>query len=115
MAIAAVVGSLYTCPMHPEVRQDHPGACPKCGMPLEPVVPTLAEGENPELQDFRRRFAWTLPLTIIITALAMAGEHMQRSDTGTRGWIELVLSLPIVLWAARPFFERAVQIASATR
>ncbi len=95
--------------MHPEVRQDHPGACPKCGMPLEPVVPTLAEGENPELQDFRRRFAWTLPLTIIITALAMAGEHMQKFDTGMRGWIELVLSLPIVFWAGRPFFERAAQ------
>jgi P-type Cu+ transporter len=107
--IAAVVGTVYTCPMHPDVRKDQPGACPKCGMTLEPLVPTVAETENPELRDFRRRFAWTLPLTIVITALAMAGEHLQSFDLGKRGWLELVLSLPIVLWAGRPFFERAVQ------
>src|SRR5271170_3837524 len=53
--LAAVVVTVYTCPMHPDVRQDQPGACPKCGMPLEPLVPTVAEIENPELRDFRRR------------------------------------------------------------
>ena len=47
--------AIYTCPMHPEVRQDHPGACPKCGMALEPLLPTVDEGENPELSDFQRR------------------------------------------------------------
>src|SRR6185369_16668625 len=52
-------GMIYTCPMHPEVRQDHPGNCPKCGMTLEPVMPTLEDDENPELADFRRRFWWT--------------------------------------------------------
>ena len=102
-------GAIYTCPMHPEVRQGHPGACPKCGMALEPEMPTLDEGENPELTDFRRRFAWTLPLTIIVTVLAMAGHRLQWFQGATKSWIELVLSLPIVLWAGWPFFERGVQ------
>ncbi len=104
-----IAGAIYTCPMHPEVRQDHPGACPKCGMALEPEMPTLDEGENPELTDFRRRFVWTLPLTIIVTVLAMAGHRMNLFEMATQSWIELVLTLPIVLWAGWPFFERAVQ------
>jgi P-type Cu+ transporter len=99
----------YTCPMHPEVRQDHPGACPKCGMALEPELPSLDDGENPELRDFRRRFVWTLPLTVIVTVLAMAGHRLQWFDMATQSWIELVLTLPIVLWAGWPFFERAVR------
>ena len=106
---AVVAGALYTCPMHPEVRQDHPGACPKCGMALEPEMPTLEEGENPELLDFRRRFIRTLPLTIIVTVLAMAGHRLQWFEMATQSWIELVLALPIVLWAGWPFFERAMQ------
>ena len=104
-----VGGAVYTCPMHPEVRQDHPGACPKCGMALEPEMPTLDEGENPELTDFRRRFVWTLPLTIMVTVLAMAGHRLQWFSMSTQSWIELVLTLPIVLWAGWPFFERGVQ------
>ena len=63
-------GTIYTCPMHPEIRQDHPGNCPKCGMTLEPVMPSVEETENPELVDFQRRFWWTLPLTVIVTVLA---------------------------------------------
>ena len=104
-----VEGSVYTCPMHPEVRQHHPGTCSKCGMALEPEMPSLDEGENPELLDFRRRFLWTLPLTVIVAVLAMAGHRLQWFDMATQSWIELVLSLPIVLWAGWPFFERAVQ------
>ena len=104
-----IAGAIYTCPMHPEVRWDHPGACPKCGMALEPEMPTLDEGENPELTDFRRRFIWTLPLTITVTVLAMAGHRLQWFEMATQSWIELVLSLPIVLWAGWPFFERALQ------
>lgn len=100
---------IYTCPMHPEIRQGHPGNCPKCGMTLEPEMPTLDEGEDPELKDFKRRFIWTLPLTVIVTVLAMAGHRLQWFEMGTQSWIELVLSLPIVLWAGWPFFERAVQ------
>ncbi|MEO8309929.1 MAG: heavy metal translocating P-type ATPase [Caldimonas sp.] len=101
-------GAIYTCPMHPEVRQDHPGACPKCGMALEPEMPSLEEGESPELIDFRRRFWWTLPLTVAVTALAMFGHRMQLFDMATQSWVELVLSAPIVLWAGWPFFVRGV-------
>ena len=100
---------IYTCPMHPEIRQSHPGNCPKCGMTLEPETPTLDEGENPELVDFTRRFIWTLPLTIVVTVLAMAGHRLQWFEMATQSWIEFALSLPIVLWAGWPFFVRAVQ------
>ncbi len=106
---AAPPGTVYTCPMHPEVRLDHAGACPKCGMALEPEMPSLDEGESPELIDFRRRFWWTLPLTIVVTTLAMAGHRMALLDPAVQGWVELLLSAPIVLWAGRPFFVRGVQ------
>ncbi|MDI1362708.1 heavy metal translocating P-type ATPase [Methylotenera sp.] len=102
-------GTIYTCPMHPEVRQDHAGACPKCGMALEPEMPSLDDGESPELADFKRRFIWTLPLTIIVTFLAMLGHRLQWFEMATQSWIELVLSLPIVLWAGWPFFMRGFQ------
>ena len=102
-------GTVYTCPMHPEVRQDRPGNCPKCGMTLEPALPTLDEDENPELADFRRRFWWTLPLTVVVTLLAMAGHRLQWFDMAIQSWIELVLSVPVVLWAGWPFFVRGLQ------
>ncbi len=102
-------GTVYTCPMHPEVRQDHAGVCPKCGMALEPEAPTLEEGEDPELLDFKQRFIWTLPLTIIVTILAMAGHRLQWFSMSTQSWIELVLTLPIVLWAGMPFFQRGIK------
>ena len=101
--------AVYTCPMHPEIRQDHPGTCPKCGMALEPEMPSLDEGENPELLDFKRRFIWTLPLTIIVTVLAMAGHQLQWFEMAAQSWIELGLSLPVVLWAGWPFFVRGWQ------
>src|SRR3989338_3165591 len=102
-------GAIYTCPMHPEVQQDHPGNCPKCGMTLEPILPTLDEGENAELVDFRHRFWWTLPLTVVVTFLAMVGHRLQWFEMGTQSWIELVLTVPIVLWAGWPFFVRGAQ------
>jgi P-type Cu+ transporter len=103
--------TVYTCPMHPEIRRDHPGNCPKCGMTLEPEMPSLDAGEkeDPELRDFKRRFLWTLPLTVAVTVLAMAGHRLQWFEMATQSWIELALSVPIVLWAGWPFFERAVQ------
>ncbi len=104
----AAPGTVYTCPMHPEIRQDHPGACPKCGMALEPEMPSLDEEENPELTDFRRRFWYTLPLTVVVTLLAMVGHKAGWFSPGTQSWIELVLSAPIVLWAGWPFFVRGV-------
>ncbi|MCU7372450.1 copper-translocating P-type ATPase [Paucibacter sp. O1-1] len=106
---AGASSTLYTCPMHPEIRQDHPGNCPKCGMTLEPVMPDLESDENPELVDFQRRFWWTLPLTVVVTLLAMLGHRLQWFEMATQSWIELVLSLPVVLWAGWPFFERGVQ------
>jgi len=102
-------GAMYTCPMHPEIRQDHPGTCPKCGMALEPEMPTLEEGENPELTDFRRRFWWTLPLTLVVTLMAMFGHGLGWMEMATQSWLELALSVPIVLWAGWPFFVRGVQ------
>lgn len=102
-------GTIYTCPMHPEIRQDHPGHCPKCGMALEPVMPSLDDEENPELKDFQRRFWWTLPLTVIVTVLAMFGHQLGWFGMATQSWVELVLSIPIVLWAGWPFFARGWQ------
>jgi Cu+-exporting ATPase len=104
-----MAATVYTCPMHPEIRQDRPGTCPKCGMTLEPVLPALDEGENQELADFRRRFWWTLPLTVVVTALAMLGHRQPWFSMATQSWTELVLSLPIVLWAGWPFFDRGAR------
>ena len=108
-APAGAAASTYTCPMHPEIRQDHPGSCPKCGMALEPVLPTLEDEENPELVSFTRRFWWTLPLTVVVTALAMVGHRLGWFEMATQSWIELVLSLPVVLWAGWTFFVRGAQ------
>jgi Cu+-exporting ATPase len=94
--------------MHPEVEQIGPGACPKCGMALEPVMPSLDEAENPELVDFRRRFWWTLPLTVVVTMLAMLGHRVFSDGLAYQSWIELLLSAPVVLWAGWPFFERGL-------
>ena len=99
-------GTIYVCPMHPEIRRDKPGTCPKCGMALEPELPSLEDEENPELVDFRRRFWWTLPLTVIVTLLAMFGHQLGWFEMATQTWIELILSTPVVLWAGFPFFER---------
>ena len=101
-------GTIYTCPMHPEIRQDHPGNCPKCGMTLEPLIPLEAEDDG-ELRDFQRRFWWTLPLTVAVTVLAMFGHRLGWFDMATQSWLELVLSLPVVLWTGWPFFVRAWQ------
>jgi Cu+-exporting ATPase len=102
-------GAIYTCPMHPEIRQDHPGNCPICGMTLEPAVPTLDDDEDPELASFTRRFWWTLPLTVVVTTLAMFGHQLGWFDMATQSWIELTLSLPVVWWAGWPFFVRGAQ------
>jgi len=107
--VDAAAGTIYTCPMHPEVRQDHPGNCPKCGMTLEPELPKLGDDENPELRDFSRRFWWTLPLTVIVFVLAMFGHFQHWMDGAVQSWVELVLATPIVLWAGWPFFVRGWQ------
>lgn len=107
----APAGTRYTCPMHPEIVQDGPGSCPLCGMALEPAMPSLEEGENPELTDFRRRFWWSLPLSVATMALAMLAMtpvlHGLAPDL--RVWIELALATPVVLWAGWPFLQRWAQ------
>jgi P-type Cu+ transporter len=105
----ATEGTIYTCPMHPEIRQTHPGNCPICGMSLEPMLPSLEEEENPELVDFKRRFWWTLPLTVIVAVLAMAGHRIFPQGLAGQSWIELALSTPVVLYAGWPFFVRWAQ------
>ena len=102
-------GTIYTCPMHPEIRRNEPGNCPKCGMTLEPVMPTLDEDENPELADFQRRFWWTLPLTVIAVILAMFGHRLEWFHGTQQSWFELILTTPVILWAGWPFFVRGVQ------
>ncbi|RVC41157.1 heavy metal translocating P-type ATPase, partial [Mesorhizobium sp. M4A.F.Ca.ET.090.04.2.1] len=104
-------GTQYTCPMHPEIIRDKPGACPICGMALEPMgVPTGDEGPNPELVDFTRRF-WvsavlSLPLLVIAMAPMLGLSFESLIDDRTKTWAELALASPVVLWAAFPFFHR---------
>jgi len=108
-AAAAPGGAIYTCPMHPEIQRPGPGSCPICGMALEPMMPSLEEEENPELADFRRRFWWTLPLTVVVAVLAMAGHRLFNDGLPYQSWIEFGLSTPVVLWAGWPFFVRGAQ------
>jgi Cu+-exporting ATPase len=106
---AAPAGTVFTCPMHPQIRQETPGACPICGMALEPEMPSLDDAESPELVDFRHRFWWTLPLTVVVFALAMFGHLLFPDGLPGQSWIEFALSTPVVLWAGWPFFERCIQ------
>ena len=101
-------GSIYTCPMHPEIRQPGPGVCPICGMALEPEMPTQ-DDDNPELRDFSQRFWWTLPLSVVVLVLAMLGHRITWLSTETRTWLEFALATPVVVWAGWPFFVRCLQ------
>jgi len=105
-------GAVYTCPMHPEIRQNGPGTCPICGMALEPVTVTAETGPNPELLDMTRRFWVALTLSVPVVALDMGGHlfdlHMLIGPT-LSNWIELVFATPVVLWAGWPFFVRGWQ------
>jgi P-type Cu+ transporter len=107
---AAPAGTVYTCPMHPQIRQIGPGTCPICGMALEPLLATAEAQPNPELADMTRRFWIGLALTVPVVGIAMAehapGLHLDRLVSAASGWLQLALSLPVVLWAAWPFFVR---------
>src|SRR5262245_14000102 len=109
-------GAKYTCPMHPEVVQDGPGACPKCGMALEPLMPTAEQGPDPELAEMQWRLWVGAALALPVFLIAMAAmlplsalrmwlhEHMALLN-----WVQLVLAMPVVLWCGWPFFQRAWQ------
>jgi Cu+-exporting ATPase len=102
-------GTVYTCPMHPEVRQAHPGNCPICGMALEPDLVTLDDAPNPELADMTRRFWIGLALTIPVFLLEMGshivGLHMLMERQASN-WVQFLIATPVVLWAGWPFFQR---------
>ncbi len=102
-------GAIYTCPMHPEIRQVGPGSCPICGMALEPAMITADSGPNPELADMSRRFWIGLVLTVPVLVLEMGGHLpvlMGLVSSHTSHWIQFALATPVVLWAGWPFFER---------
>ncbi|MGR3793008.1 heavy metal translocating P-type ATPase [Vannielia sp. SX4] len=102
-------GTQYTCPMHPEIVQDHPGDCPKCGMALEPMTPSADSGPNPELVDFKHRLWIAGPLALAVFVLEM-GAHLGLPFAdwighGAFGWVQFALATPVV-WICRPFFKR---------
>ena len=105
-------GAIYTCPMHPEIRQTGPGSCPICGMALEPAEVSLDEGPNPELADMSRRFWIGLALAAPVFLLEMGGHLTGLSHlipAQISNWVQLVLATPVVLWAGWPFFVRGWQ------
>ena len=112
-AEAVAAGTIYTCPMHPQIRQPAPGSCPICGMALEPETPSAETGPNPELVDFTRRFWIGLVLTVPVFLLEMGGHltgmmHLVGGPS-VGNWIQLALATPVVLWAGWPFFVRGWQ------
>ncbi len=105
-------GTIYTCPMHPEVRQVGPGSCPICGMALEPVLVSLEAEPNHELIDMTRRFWIGLTLAIPVVILEMGGHFLGLSHyvgQQTSNWLQLIFATPVVLWAGWPFFQRGWQ------
>ena len=106
----ATGGTIWTCPMHPEVRQDHPGPCPICGMALEPAMVTAESGPSDELVDMTWRFWVGLTLALPVFALEM-GSHLfpalhHTIPMALSNWIQFALATPVVLWAGWPFFAR---------
>ena len=105
-------GTIYTCPMHRQIRQGGPGSCPICGMALEPEIAGTEVGPNPELVDMTRRFWIGLVLSLPVVALEMGGHltnlHMLLGKN-LSNWIQFVLATPVVLWAGWPFFVRGWQ------
>jgi Cu+-exporting ATPase len=105
-------GAIYTCPMHPQIRQVGPGFCPICGMALEPELVSAEAAPNPELADMARRFWIGLVLTLPVVTLEMGGHlsnlHMLVSQKWSN-WLQFALATPVVLWAGWPFFVRGWQ------
>lgn len=112
--VSEEAGVVYTCPMHPQVRQKQPGNCPICGMALEPETISLDEGPDPELIDMTRRF-WVAAVLSFPLALVVMGAHLipglshEFLDSQTSKWIQMFMATPVVLWAGWPFFVRAAE------
>jgi Cu+-exporting ATPase len=109
---AAPEGAIYTCPMHPQIRQVGPGSCPICGMALEPEVASLDDAPNPELADMTRRFWIGLVLALPAVVLEMGGHLVGGHgliDPALSNWIQFAFATPVVLWAGWPFFVRGWQ------
>jgi Cu+-exporting ATPase len=108
-AVAVPAGTIYTCPMHPEVRQVGPGTCPKCGMALEPEIPG-AHGDDHEVESIRRKFWISLAFVLPVVAIAMAPHlfalHVSRATAQALRGAELLLTMPVVLWAALDYYRR---------
>ena len=102
----APAGTIYTCPMHPEVQQVGPGDCPKCGMALEPMMPSLAEDDGGELRAMARRFRSLLALAVPVVGLAMGPHLLGWHPSAWAGWTEAALASVVVLWGGAPFFAR---------
>ncbi|HUB64723.1 MAG TPA: heavy metal translocating P-type ATPase [Methylocella sp.] len=105
-------GAVYTCPMHPEIRQTGPGSCPICGMALEPEVASEDSAPNPELADMTRRFWIALALSLPVVVLEMGGHLFKLHELigqQTSHWVQLAFATPVVLWAGFPFFERGAK------
>jgi Cu+-exporting ATPase len=106
---ALPAGTVYTCPMHPQIRQVGPGSCPICGMALEPEIATVEEGPSEELRDMTRRFRIGLALSVPVVALEMGGHFLGLDHWiggRTSNWLQMLLATPVVLWAGWPFFVR---------
>ncbi len=104
-------GTIYTCPMHPQVRQVGPGSCPICGMALEPDVVSAQSGPNPELADMTRRLwigiALAIPVVVLDMSAHLFGLHFFSAEISN--WIQLAFASVVVLWAGWPFFVRGGQ------
>src|SRR5207249_10736466 len=109
---SAAPGAIFTCPMHPQIRQVGPGSCPICGMALEPEVASAGSGPNHELADMKRRFWIGLVLALPVVALEMGGHltnlHMHLGQM-VSNWLQFLFATPVVLWAGWPFFVRGWQ------
>ena len=104
--------AIYTCPMHPQIRQVGPGNCPICGMALEPVLAVAETGPNPELVDMTRRFRIGLALAVPVVVLEMGGHLIDLHGwlgQQASNWLQLAFATPVVLWAGWPFFLRGWQ------
>jgi Cu+-exporting ATPase len=106
VSVEGVKDAIYTCPMHPEVISPAPGNCPKCGMSLELAIP-IESKESSEYIGLNKRFWWTLPLSVIVLALAMFGHQFESDFTQYQSWLELLLSLPVVFYGGGIFLQDA--------